>query len=247
VGLVAIAIVFGGVVLAGCGGKSGGSPTAAAGTSAAATPTATASAGSDEIKAIAAKLSAATFKGTYTLTTSGTSTDAITGGQMVLYKQADKRIRFDVSGQQGGQDVQIVVIESGDKSLFCLKDPGGVSGITGVPSGEGVCVNSSPNDANPTGSLNQIFSDLQNADVTVLEKSSRTVAGIAGDCYRSKDNQTGEISTLCFSSDGAVLYAQNEGDAASEIVATQITGAVADTDFDPPYPITDIPGLGSQG
>ncbi|MDP9237195.1 MAG: hypothetical protein M3P30_07345 [Chloroflexota bacterium] len=246
--------LFSAGLFTGCGGKNDSAAPTAGPTQADTTPQPadrTSSGGSDndgsdEIRAIAAKLRAATFKGIYTLTaTVGSSADALTDGQMVLYKEGDQRSRFDVTGKQAGQDVRIVAIQDGRTSLFCVKSPGGIAGLFGFANGEGLCVKGVADDQDAAASFRQISSYLWNDDATVLEKSSRTIAGMEADCYRAKDNQTDEISTACFSRDGALLYAKNEGDTASEIVATQITGTVSDADFDPPYPVTDIPGLGN--
>jgi hypothetical protein len=202
--------------------------------------------GSDELKALAKKFTDSTFKGTYKLTTSSTdpSSDAITDGQMVLYKDGDKRFRFDVTATQGDQPVSVIFIQTGETSVFCLKDAGELGALFGIAAGEGVCINSASSDENPVGTISSTFSDIENADITVLDRSSRTVAGKDGDCFRGKDNKTAEISTICFDKDGVILYADTEGADASKIEATDVAGSVSDGDFTPPYEIRDIPGLG---
>ncbi len=205
--------------------------------------------GSDEVKAVTKKFADATFKGTYKLTAapSVTGGGALENGQMVLYKQGGNRFRFDVTAVQDGKDLQIIFIETDSVSVFCLKDAGDFGAVFGVTAGQGLCFNSNTGGQNPVGSISQTFSDLENADVTVLEKSKRNIAGKDGTCFRAKDNKTAQISTECFASDGAILYAKTEGDDTSEIEATDISGSVKDSDFNPPYEVKDVPGLGGSG
>jgi hypothetical protein len=110
---VALALTSGGL-LAGCSAKkSNATPTAVPETATAVAATAISDAVSQEMKAITAKLSTVTFKGTYALTTSG-SAGLLSDGHLVLYKEGDKRIRYDVTGKQDGQ---LVFIEAGDATL----------------------------------------------------------------------------------------------------------------------------------
>jgi hypothetical protein len=164
---------------------------------------------------------------------------------MQMFKDGDKRFRFDITALEDGQEIALLFIENGDTSAFCLKDAGELGQLLGIEPGKGVCFKSDPNDPNnPAGSLSSTFADIENDDSTVLETSTRKVAGRDGKCFRLKDNKTEEISTPCFSSDGDLLYVQTEGADASEIEATDITNSVSGGDFDLPYEVRDFPGLG---
>jgi hypothetical protein len=255
--LIAAAAVTGAITLAACG--SGGSKsktpasgaTQAAGQSGATSGPAKATAatsdsggGSDELKAITRKFTASTFKGTYKLSTSGTSPDTLQSGTMVLYKDGDKRLRFELTAKQDGQDVHVLYIEKDGAKYICFDDAGALGALIGAEAGKGVCVNSTSNDPNPASTIGGTFADLETADLTVLEQSKRTIAGKESGCYRTKDNKTGDIETVCFSNDGTLLYSKTEGDNASEMEATEVTGSVSGSDFDPPYEVKDIPGLG---
>lgn len=259
--LAVLVIVACAASLAACGG--GGSksstPTAAtpgqpAATSAAGqTPGATSPASNTpasditpnaEIQAVVQKFAAATFKGTYNLKTTNADTSALEDGQLVLYKQGDTRLRFEVTVKRDGVDSQIIFIQNGATSVFCLKDAAEFGAIFGIPPGQGLCFNSNAGADNPVGSLGSSFSDIENADVTVLDRSQRTIAGKDGDCYRLQDNQTSAITAACFSSDGVILYSKDEGGDVSEIEATDISGTVSDSDFDPPYEVRDLGDTG---
>ena len=246
--LAAIAVV---ALTAACGGGSSDkTPTSSSssGASAGSTSAATASSGGSggggvpDVKAITKKFADSTFQANYKVTGSGA--DA-TGGQMQLYKDGQTKFRFDITATQNGQPMSIIFIQNGDTSSFCLKDAGELGPLLGVDAGKGVCFKSNANDPNnPVGNLSSTFSDIENADVTVLDTSKRQVAGRDTACYRAKDNASRDISTICFASDGAMLYVQTEGTDANTIEATDVKSSVSATDFDLPYEVRDFPGSG---
>ncbi len=244
------------LVLAGCSGGDSKDKTSTAGPAGGASPgnekQASASAstpssgggGNADVQAITKKFADSTFRATYKLTGSGTD---LAGGEMQLYKDGKDRFRFDITATQNGQEMSIVFIQNKDTSAFCLKDAGELGPLLGVEAGKGVCFKNDPGDANnPVGNLSEMFSDIENADVTVLETSKRKVAGRDASCYRAEDNETKEISTICFGSDGAMLYIKTEGTDANEIEATEVKSSVKSSDFDLPYEVKDFPGLGGQ-
>lgn len=256
--MLMLALAFAlGALAASCGGGGKKSATPTAGSSAAGTTTPGSGGGSpaadssstggggnvEEVKAIAQKFGESTFKADYTIT--GAGSEQFSNGRLTLEKDGASRFRFDVTANQNGQDVAIIFIETSDVSAFCLKNAGELGALIGVNAAEGVCFKSNPNDQNnPVGSLNQSLQDLQNANVSVLDKSSRTVAGQDTNCYRTKDNDTAEISTTCFNGDGVIMYVEQEtGDpsTASTIEATSVSRDVNGGDFTLPYQIRDLP------
>lgn len=229
--------------------QAGSTPSGAATSPGAATSTATrdgaSGGGSDDIKAVAKKFSESTFRANYRLTSTTTPDGGIGDGQMVLYKQGEQRFRFDVKTTQDGKDISVIFIQNdNNKSLFCLGDAGELGALFGIESGQGVCVNSDTSEANPVGSISETFADLASENISVLETSKRTIVGREADCFRAKDDRTAAINTICFSGDGALLYAKGEGSDMSEIEATDVSAEVNDIDFNAPYEIKDIPGLG---
>ncbi len=225
-------------------GKStpGSGATSGAASTPASPPVASGDGGDPQIKAVAQKFADSTFKGTYTL--SGDSGGAaFTDGQLTLTKDGTNKFRFDVSGKQDGQDVAIIFIETTDTSAFCLKNAGDFGALFGIPDGQGVCFKNDPSGANPIGSLADSLKDFQNANVTILETTKKTIAGQDGTCYKTKDNTTSEISTQCFTDDGVILSVVSEGANASTIEATAVSKTVDSGDFNLPYEVKDLPNI----
>lgn len=229
-----VALAAATVVSAACsgGGESNGATRSAGGSS---------TAGSGELSAVRENFRQATFKGTYTLTGSGNPDAALSNGTMVIYKDGPDQFRFDVTAPQNGQDSKISFIQKGDSSAFCLDNAAEFGAILGIDSDKGICFKGDPGSAtNPLGGLSDTFSDVA-ADGDILERSSRTIAGHDGQCYKVKANDTGTVSTSCFSGSGAILYAKTEGADESEIEATEISSSVSGSDFDLPYEERDFP------
>lgn len=228
---------LGAVALSACGG--GGNKNVSN------TPVATQSPtnGNGELADVAQKFANSTFQATYTA--SGSGSEGLAGGQLILYKDGQKRFRFDASITQNGQATDVVFITTESVSAYCLKDLGDLGGVLGVTPGTGVCFKSDPNDPNnPVASVSSIFQDLETTNTTLLDKSSRTVAGTDTTCYRMKDNTTAEISTACFTSDGILMYTSTEGSDAFAMEATVVSGSVGASAFDLPYELRDFPSTG---
>jgi hypothetical protein len=199
--------------------------------------------GSSDWDGMKEKFLQSTFHASYKV--SGSGADQFADGKMEMFKDGDKRFRFDITAIQDGQQIAIIFIENDTASAFCLKDAGELGTLLGIEPGKGVCFKSDPNDANnPVGSLSSLFEDLETMDVTVLEKSSRKVVGKDTTCYKTRDNKTNEVSTACFTKDGVLMYSQSEGTSAFEMEATDVSGSVSGGDFDLPYEVRDLPGFG---
>jgi hypothetical protein len=253
--LMAVAgLVIAGSLIFACGGGSktkDASPTSGSGDAspAAGKTAATASGGGSadpELLAVEDKFAKSTFTATYKAT--GAEADVLAGGTLSLVKDGDTKFRFDVTTQQDGKDVSIIFIQSGDTSAFCLKDAAELGALLGIEPGKGVCFKTAQSDPNnPVGSLQDLFKGVASADVTLIEKSKRTVAGQDGTCYKTKDNASGDVSTSCFTNDGVMLYVKTEGASPSEIEAQTVSTAVNADDFTLPYEERELPGgLGGQ-
>lgn len=247
------ALALGAAALSACGGGNGSKTSTPGGTSAAGSPAGATSeatqsaggngAGSAELADVAQKFASSTFQATYK--TSGSGSEGLFGGQLVLYKDGQQRFRFDASITQDGQATDVIFITTESVSAFCLKDVGELGGLLGIAPGQGVCFKSDPNDPNnPVAGLSSIFQDLETTNTTLLDKSSRTVAGKDTTCYRMKDNSTAEISTACFTSDGVLMSTSTEGSDAFTMEATVVSGSVSAGAFDLPYELRDLPNLG---
>lgn len=235
------------IVLAGGCSSSSSKDKTPAGAPSAAAPSSSNRVGGEgvpDIKDITAKFANVSFQANYKVTGSGTEGG---GGEMQLFKQGRDRLRFDITATQNGQPMSVMVIQKDGTSAFCLRDAGELAPLLGVDAGKGVCFKSNPDDSNnPLGNLSTTFSDIENADVTVLDTSTRTVAGRDASCYHAKDNTSGDVSTVCFAGDGALLYMQTEGADANTIEATDVKSSVDGNSFDLPFEVKDFPGVGSQ-
>ncbi len=246
------AVLSAGAIVAACGGSSkkasttpgasaaAGGSTGAAATAAATTP-GSGGAVDPELRALGVKFTKSTFNATYKVT--GANAAQFSDGLLKLEKDGDKKFRMDVNTTQDGVDTTIIFIESDAVQAFCLKDAGALGAVLGLEAGKGVCFPSKSGDPNnPVGSLRDSLKDFENANVVLLEKSTKKVAGQDGQCYKTKDNTTAEISTTCFNGDGVILYLKTEGDAGSEIVAQSVSGSVNADDFKLPYEEKSLPG-----
>ena len=219
----------------------GAGGTAASGKTAQATTSGGGGATDPEIQAIGKKFTQSTFNATYKAT--GSDTSQFSDGKLLLEKDGDKKFRLEVTTKQDGVDTAIIFIESTDTQAFCLKDAGELGALLGLEAGKGVCFPTSSKDANnPIGGLRDSLNDFANANVSLIEKSSRTIAGQNGKCYKTKDNDTSEITTTCFNGDGVLLYVKTEGDNASELEAQSVVGSVNADDFTLPYEVKELPG-----
>jgi hypothetical protein len=264
---LAAVLIAGSLAVAACGSsskKTDKTPTAAAEGSTASTPSpgktaasgatpgatsgagGSSSGGDPEVKAMGKKFGQSTFNATYNLTESGS--DQSSGGTLTMTKDGETKFRLDLSTTQDGKETAIIFIEADDVSAFCLKDAAEFGALLGIESGQGVCFKTSATDPNnPVGSLRDSLKEFENADVTLIEKSSKNVAGQDGQCFKTKDNTTSEISTTCFNKDGVILYVNTEGDNTSVIEAQTVSGSVSADDFKLPYEERELPaGLGGD-
>jgi hypothetical protein len=228
---VAGVVAAGAVIFSACGGSGIASKTAAP-----------SSGGAGELSDAAAMFAKSTFQARYTATSSST-TDGLAGGQVLLLKDGDKRLRFEASVAQDGQTMDIIFISTERASGFCLKDAGELGGLLGVEPGKGVCFKASPNDPNnPAADINSLFQDLETTNVTLLDTSSRTIAGQDTTCYRTKDNDSGETDTACLTKDGVLMAVSREGTDAFSMEAADVSRSVSASDFEFPYEVRDLPG-----
>jgi hypothetical protein len=173
-----------------------------------------------------------TFRATYNVTGEGAP-----GSTMTLYKDGADRIRIDFSGGAEGDGS---FIAAGENSYICFS--GESAADLGVE-GEGACIQSS-SDTNPVGDLTDSLGDVELGNVTVQGKSEREIAGRDATCYEILDNDTNEVTTTCLDDDGVMLALIDGSEGGFSIEATEVSDDVSDSDFEPPYEITEIPGIG---
>jgi hypothetical protein len=214
-------------------------PGAAADQTSAATPSGTVDPSTAKLDGLTSKFVASTFHATYNATSSDSEG---LNGEVQLYKDADKRLRFDATVTQDGQQLQVSFIQTDQQSVLCLKGAGVLGALLGLQPGEGACLKSDASDAtSPLGDLTSLFTDLENTNVTPLETSTRTIAGKDTTCFQSTDNTTGNTTSACFTDDGVLMYSKQGGDSPVELEATNVTSSVSSGDFDLPYEVRELP------
>lgn len=186
----------------------------------------------DELKNLAGDWSKVNAKITYTF--SSTIADQPTNFTMTMYSRPpDSRIDFDYGDQR-----KSITIDAGGKTYTCVPDAdtcfGGAS--------QGSATSSLP--------IFGAVADPDSIDSTVggvagLEKYSDNIAGEDVDCFKASGSAVAEQGELvwCFSNDGLLLLSSFKA-AGSEFStkATEVSRDVSDSDFEPPYPVTELPG-----
>jgi hypothetical protein len=158
--------------------------------------------------------------------------------EFVMYKDGTDRFRFDITGEEDGESVALIVIQTADASYMCFEGAGELGEFFG--NGEGVCFSDEPDDINPFEDLVQELRDFAD-DYEVLGTSSRNIAGRNADCFELREIETGDEQEICFS-DGLLLYFEDRTDGTT-FEATDISTSVRDSDFDPPFPVEEFPGF----
>jgi hypothetical protein len=181
-----------------------------------------------------------TYRAEYELT--GTGADGL--GQMTMFKDGRDRLRFDVSSDVEGEAFDGSFIINGQDAVFCAEGDA-FAEIPGIDaSAGGVCFRTAADDeTNPFAGIEDIFGDLENEDLTLLDKSEKEVAGEDTTCYRMRSAE-GDVSTACLNDDGVLLETTDEADGGSTMRATSFSNDVSDGDFDPPYEVQELPTFG---
>ena len=184
-----------------------------------------------------------TGKVTYDITDFSTGDGAdLTGFATMTIYQKDGSSRLDISSP----DDDIIFISTPDASYLC--------------SGGADCLKYSADDETAGAavsvfsalfsdeSINQMIGDIPGGldfDVT-----SETIAGLDATCFKTTgdldSSEAGDESgEFCFSDGGLMLRLAFDSDGqSSSFEATSASEDVPDSDFDPPFPVTDLGDLG---
>jgi hypothetical protein len=243
--LTGLVIVASALLLAAtaCGGDNGGNDKT--GTDASATPaegTPGASQISEEVskklKDLGEEWAKASVKATYDITR--TIAAETTKSTLVLY-WAPPKVRADFAGDVFGTSAQTIVISTPDKTYVCSQE-GGDQCLAYPPSSnvaDDLPFLSNFDPAAIEAGLSGLTSDVQ------IASSSEKVAGNDANCVSAEGNIGGQDSLIkwCFASNGLPLfYSSSDAAGTSEFVlqATDV-GTVSDSDFEPPYPVSEVP------
>jgi hypothetical protein len=228
---------------AACGGDNGGKDKT--GADASATPaegTPGASPISEEVstkfKDLGEEWAKTSVKAAYDIASrTGTET---TKSTLVLY-WAPPKVRADLSSDVGGTSTQTIAISTPDKTYHCSQE-GGEQCLAYPPSSNVVDALPFLSDFDAgvvEAGLSGLTGDVQ------IASSSEKVAGNDASCVSAEGNIGGQDSLIkyCFASNGLLLF-ESAADAAgtSEFIlqATDV-GTVSDSDFEPPYPVSEVP------
>jgi hypothetical protein len=145
---------------------------------------------------------------------------------MTQYMKAEK-VRSDVSVQ--GIESRTYAVDK--TSTTCSK-----------MSGTWTCYKSTAQEDNLTQTEDKMRTDM--TDYTVVTDGTKTVAGVATDCFKVTSKTDATVVRYCFAADGAPLYVKMESkDVVTEMTATAYTKSVSDADFVPPAEPKDMNAL----
>jgi hypothetical protein len=241
--LVVLFVVISSMLAWACGGGGKEEPGAAtapaatspAGRTAEAGKTPEAQGGGGQFGDLAGKFGKATFKVTYELTSGGEA--GVTEGSMTWYKKGDN-LRIDIAGEFEGQQTSAIFIMRPDKSYMCSE---------AAAAGEGGSCFEMPSTAGQ--GVGDIVAELEKTltdpSVNVVSTSSRKIAGEDTKCYTVNSPDIEGEAELCMSSEGVPLSSKStvQGEEMS-LEATDFSRDVSDSDFEPPYPVSEeLPSL----
>lgn len=165
---------------------------------------------------------------------SGTDVDA---GTMTFYWKPDGRWRVDFAA--GGDEGS--VINAGDVSYICTPEDGGMC-LESPLGGSAIPFPFFGAFTDPGELETFVGANLGGLD---YDRSEREIAGVDATCLSASGEVEGEQGQveICFG-DGYMLLFRG-GDATGQVTleATSVETSVPDSDLEPPYEITEIPGL----
>lgn len=188
------------------------------------------SGGDGDFAALFGKYKNAEFKIDYEMVVTGPG--AMTGAMTI--RQAGGKVRMDFTTPQGS----FMLIQAGDKSYMCMTD-------------QKICLDAGAFGAGgPDGGpvMGAVYDFNTNAaNYTTRQIDSRAIAGVRATCFEVTNTKT-EKSLACVGPEGQMLLGEfSSGVVTAKITATKVEGKPPATDFDSPYPVTSLSGLGGAG
>jgi hypothetical protein len=189
----------------------------------------TAQAGASLFADVSARFAQATFKATYEIKSTGGPQDV--SWTMTLCKKGDNW-REDIETESDGKKSTSTYISTPAESYRCTPtQPGVTDTCVAAPTlpGEGP---------------SQAFADLQKTltspDVQVVSTSSRNIAGEDADCYTIHAAEFEGDAEICLSKDAVPLSSKSTAEGVESTLETiAFSRDVPDSDFQPPYPVTE--------
>jgi hypothetical protein len=170
---------------------------------------------------------------TYTITSEGTEST------WKIYSEGENSRAEFGSGDEG----TVIVITTPEATYTCTES-----------AGEGFCFEGEgQSGTNPFAGLFTQYGSYESIDNYLglygdgdVEESSEEIAGVDAQCYTATGDFTGDAGAVkwCFAENGVLLLSSYELDSGTfEMRATDFSDSVPDGSFEPPYDITEIPGL----
>ncbi len=193
-----------------------------------------------ELEALAAEATEGiTAKVTYRVVTE-TDGETMEGEWVLVQRPPDSR--FEIAGEEGGEEFRTIIISAGGNSYLC----------TSV-AGEESCLATEAEEAEASAAaLDPLFSVPEELtaggeDIDITDTSHRSIAGVDATCFTISgalaDVGEGE-GEVCFSDEGLLLYMRGQSAGSSVLFeATSASTDVTDADFEPPYDILELPDL----
>ena len=214
------------------------SPTAEGSPTGQRTPAAgqTATSGGDtgkELKELSADWGNITAKVTYDFTS--TAGGQTTETRMTFYSRPpDSRLEY----KDGSQET--IFLSTGGKSYICTAQ-GGQGTCLASPTGDSVPLPFFGDFADPDA-IDEAVGDVLGVDIYRFQEE---IAGEDAECFSASGSFTvaqGK-ATWCFADDGLLLRSAFGGGTSGEfsMEATEVSRKVSDSDFEPPYPVTELP------
>ena len=158
------------------------------------------------------------------------SSGTASNGTFTLFWMPPSSSRFDITNN--GQTSTMISVTGASyvcASSACIKEPAS-TGAAALPF---FSFFSSPT------ALSQSFAALNGVQI---QKSSQTIAGENSECFTVSASAQG-AGEYCFTSNGVItLLKGSSGTSSYTMQATAISTSVSAADFQPPYPVTSIPG-----
>ena len=243
-GLLVVPALMLALAIAACdgggGGGSGETPTAAESPAARETPAQETPTGDEdgqgaaELSRLARSTEGITASVTYRFSSTGPGGTVSEGEWTLTQRPPDTRTDYTVDGDQ------VTVINAGGKSYVC----------TGS-GGEGQCLTVPQAQAGQqTALFAPVFSTTESLagdaeGFGLVDTSERTIAGVDAKCFEVEATALTAFQSaeVCISEDGILLLSRTTTSAGEFLVeATDVSTDVGDAEFEPPFPVTELPG-----
>ncbi len=163
-------------------------------------------------------------------------------GTITLYWKPPDAWRVDIFSSA----VDLILINSDGTSYLCTSE-GSAGQCLESPIGDVVPIPFLSLFTDPNGLSDLIDVSFAGVDV---DRSDRTIAGQDAACFSISgtiESETG-AAEYCFREDGILLLLRARGSDAEDsgefaLEATNVEDSVSDSDLEPPYDVTEIPGL----